>query len=71
MERQPHVALARVVVDHERTPTARKVVEGAGFLGLPDEALGERYPVGSDAEGAVGVAPDGGAARLRLGGQLA
>lgn len=63
MEREAHLALAGVVVELEATSTARQVVEVAGLLRLADEPLGDRLPGGADAIRALGVTPDGGAAR--------
>jgi allantoicase len=67
--RETHLALARVVVERQGTPTRWEVVEGASLLGLADEPLGQGLPGRGEAHDTLLVTPDGGAARFRLAGQ--
>lgn len=71
MEREAHVAFARIVVQLQTTASAGQVIELAGFLRLADEALRHGLPCGPDAVRPLGIAPDGRAARSVARGQWA
>jgi hypothetical protein len=71
MEREAHVAFARVIVQLQASAAARQVVELAGFVRFADEALGDGFPRGPDAVRPLGITPDGRAARGVATGQWA